>query len=322
MARLTKINGTYHVRVRRKGHKTQCASFKRKADAELWAADVERRLKLGTLIEDDIRLADLIERYGREVSPTKRSAYNEPYRLKVLLQSPIAQVMLRNLSPQHVAQFRDERLTQVSCGTCRRDLNLLSHVLTIADREWGYTLITNPVSRIRKPPDSRPRDRRLRAGEEQRLLAACRQIIHPQWEPLVTLAIETGMRRGELLSLDWQYVHLERQFLRLPMTKNGEMRDVPLSSKAISVLAGLSPKESGEVFLMDEWSHARFWRQSMRLANIVGLRFHDLRHEATSRFFEKGLNVMEVATITGHKEIRMLQRYTHIGINIISNKLG
>jgi integrase len=139
----------------------------------------------------------------------------------------------------------------------------------------------------------------------------------------VALAIETGMRRGELLGLLWDNVDLERRTAFLPVTKNGESRGVPLSNRAVEVLRALPPSTNGRVFgeLTREALKQSFNRAARR-TGITGLRVHDLRHEATSRLFEKGLNVMEVAFVTGHKTLQMLKRYTHLSVTDLATTLG
>ncbi len=134
-------------------------------------------------------------------------------------------------------------------------------------------------------------------------------------------ALETAMRRGELLTLEWQDVHVAQGWVHLPDTKNGSPRDVPLSPKDQAILADLPHDLSGRVFPVHFEALKSAWRRLLGRSGVVGLRFHDLRHEATSRFFEKGLNVMEVATITGHRDLRMLQRYTHLRAEDLALKL-
>ena len=141
-------------------------------------------------------------------------------------------------------------------------------------------------------------------------------------KPLVELAIETTMRRGEMLSLQWRDADLERQTVFVAITKNGDSGQIPLSLKAISVISNLPRDVGGKVFPVSPNALRGVWRRTIKKLNIENLRFHDLRHEATSRFFEKGLNVMEVAAITGHKDLRMLQRYTHLRAEDLAKKLG
>ena len=130
------------------------------------------------------------------------------------------------------------------------------------------------------------------------------------------------MRRGELLNLTWEHVDLDLRVAHLNMTKNEPKRDVPLSSEAINLLRSLPHDISGKVFPLTAAALRGLWNRACRRKGITDLHFHDLRHEAPSRFFEKGLNVMEVATITGHKDLRMLQRYTHLRAEDLAKKLG
>ena len=139
----------------------------------------------------------------------------------------------------------------------------------------------------------------------------------------VKLALETVMRQGELLRLHWEYIDLNRGTAHLPDTKNGEARTVPLSSTAIAVLRALPRALHGDVFRgVTTEAVKRSYMRAIRRAGIKDLRFHDLRHEATTRLFEKGLNIMEVASITGHKDLRMLRRYTHLKAEDLAQKLG
>jgi integrase len=192
----------------------------------------------------------------------------------------------------------------------------------VARKEWGIYIL-NPVRDIKLPPGGRPRDRRLQAGGEARLFAACREARNRWLLPLVQLALETAMRQGELLRLHWEYIDLNRRTAHLPDTKNGEARTVPLSSTAIAVLRALPRTLHGDVFRgVTTEAVKRSYMRATRRACIKDLRFHDLRHEATTRLFEKGLNIMEVASVTGHKDLRMLRRYTHLKAEDLARKLG
>jgi len=166
---------------------------------------------------------------------------------------------------------------------------------------------------IRRPAPPRGRDRRLEAGEEQRLLDAADNGRSEYMLPLIILAIETAMRQGEMLSLTWSDIDLDKRIAHLDMTKNGESRDVPLSTRALEALQTLKGMQidarvipSTRSAVQQAWGHLR------RRTGIPDLRFHDLRHEGVSRLLERGLNVIETATISGHKELRMLQRYSHL----------
>jgi integrase len=188
--------------------------------------------------------------------------------------------------------------------------------------EWGFNLPSNPVANLRKPPQAKGRSRRLERDEEARLLEACRRSSNPFLAPLVCLAIETAMRRGELLGLSWEHVRLDEFCVHLPITKNGDSRDVPLSPRAREIIRCLPVSLTGNVFPIHPEALKGLWRRATRNAGITDLHFHDLRHEAASRFFEKGLNVMEVATITGHKDVRMLKRYVQLRPIDLARKLA
>ena len=199
---------------------------------------------------------------------------------------------------------------------------MISETINIAIKEWGNPLKRNPVQLVRKPPSNRNRNRRLENGEAQSLLAAAAKSKNIWLIPIIEFALETAMRRGEILGLRWTDVDMERRTLHLPITKNGESRTVPLSIRARQALEGLPRDITGKVFPLSRTALRDLWNRACQRANIEDLNFHDLRHEATSRFFEKGLNVIEVASITGHKDPRMLMRYTHLRAEDLAKKLG
>lgn len=130
------------------------------------------------------------------------------------------------------------------------------------------------------------------------------------------------MRQGELLSLKWKDVNLVRRVAYLSETKNSEAREVPLSSIAVTVLSKLPRRIDGKVFGVSGAHVSKTFRETCKKLKIEDLRWHDLRHEACSRLFEKGLNPMEVASISGHKTLQMLKRYTHLKAENLALKLG
>jgi integrase len=147
----------------------------------------------------------------------------------------------------------------------------------------------------------------------------------PLLKQLVILAIETGMRRGELLGLQWEHVQFAKRIVHLPLTKNGESRDVPLSRRATDTLAALSKNRQPNadlVFPMSGNSVRLAFEHLRARAKMSNFHFHDLRHEAITRLFERGLNIAEVSAISGHKELKMLQRYTHLRAIDLVSRLG
>ena len=327
MATFEKRGNFWRVKIRRIGLPAQTRTFDDKTLAQRWARGVETEMDQGIAVDRRIAerttLAEVLERYRREVTPTKRGAADENLRLKAMAQRPFARIRMAALTSSHLAAYRDERLKVVSGATVNREFNVLSHAIDTARREWDIYLPVNPCTLVRRPPQGRPRNRRLQGDEEQRLLAACRAARNPWLAHFVALAIETGMRRSELLGLLWTNVDIERRIALLPMTKNGESRGVPLSGRAVGILRTLPPSSTARVFgeLSVEALKLSF-KRAVRRAGIDGLRLHDLRHEATSRFFEKGLSVMEVASVTGHKTLQMLKRYTHLSAGDLAARLG
>jgi integrase len=327
MATIEKRGQFWRVKVRRAGLPAQTRTFDSKTLAQQWARGVESEIDKGIVVDrrvaQRLSLAEILERYRHEVTPSKRGAADENLRLKAMAQRPFARIRTSALTSSHLAAYRDERLKVVSGAIVNREFSVLSHAIDTARREWDVYLPTNPCTLVRRPPQGRPRDRRLQGDEEQRLLAACRGARNKWLAHFVALAIETGMRRGELLGLSWDNVDLERRTAFLPVTKNGESRGVPLSSRAVTVLRGLPASSSGRVFgELTPLALRQSFNRATRRAGITGLRLHDLRHEATSRFFEKGLNVMEVASVTGHKTLQMLKRYTHLSVTDLATRLG
>jgi integrase len=301
------------VQIRRQGHQPS-RTFRLRTDAKLWARQVEAELDRGGLPTDSRKLrshslADLLKRYEAEVVPRKRSADREVYMLRVILRHPVAQVSLHLLTTTEIAKYRDHRLALVKGDTVRRELAIVRHCIEVARNEWGFVLPSNPVQQVKMPRAGNPRERRVETSR-------CR------WLPaVIQLAVETGMRRSELLAMRWDDLDLEARTVVLRNTKNGFPRTVPLSTRALNVIND-TPRCGPTVFIVSANALRLAWERLRRRAGVLELRFHDLRHEAVSRFFEKGLNVPEVAMISGHRDLRMLFRYTHPKPEEVATKLS
>jgi integrase len=330
MATIRKLRGRWQAQVRRRGMKPRAKSFDSKSEAERWARDLETQVdRFGaapdTKILESTTLGDLLLRYQREITPKKRGHVQESQRIDVLLRHDLAHRTLIGLSAADLAAYRDERLQTVSPATALREIAILSHVLEVAMRDWGLPLARNPAKAIRRPQINNARERRLRSDEEARLLAACDTGRTPCMKTLLIVASDSGMRRGELLGLRWSDLALDRGIASLTLTKNGSARQVPLTVRAMAALRSLqidafTPDD--RVFPLSAGALEQAWRRLCERAGISGLRFHDLRHEAVSRLFEKGLNVVEVATISGHRELKMLKRYTHLDAGDLVARVG
>ena len=218
------------------------------------------------------------DRYRKEITSKKRGREQEEYRIKQMMRHSISLKEITVLSPTHFAYYRDERLKQVSPTTVRKECALFSHALNIAKNEWGCLIGNNPLSMIKLPINNPSRTRRLLKGEYEALKHACKQNQNPWFYPLFILAIETGMRRSELLNIEWQNININNSLCRVLYTKNGEERIIPLSSKAIEVLKQLPRAIKGKVFPLNKTTVRSLWERTCKKTNIKGLRFHDLRH--------------------------------------------
>ncbi len=328
MATIRKLRGRWQGQVRRKGMQPRAKSFDSKSEAEKWARNLEAELdRCGSMpdtrLAEQMTLHDLLTRYRREITPIKRGAVMEGFRIGAMLKRAICYRTMALLTPADIALYRDERLKTVSGSTVLKELNVLGHAIDIARKEWGVHLPQNPCRMIRRPTPSRPRDRRLQEGEEQKLLDAADTGRNPYMRSLIILALETAMRQGELLSLAWGDIDFGRRIVHLDMTKNGESRDVPLSKRALETLQRLAEERTGDLVLpISKSSAGQAWGHLRGRAGSPDLHFHDLRHEAVTRLLERGFNVIETATISGHKELRMLQRYSHLRAVDLVDRLG
>lgn len=340
MATVRKRNGKWQAQVRRSGHPSRARSFTTKPEAQRWIRDVEAELdaaetrpvtgaQAGAKLLASTTIADLLTRYRDTVTPRKRGHIPEINRLNAFLGQPWASLPLSDTTPQVFSRYRDDRAGHVSPGTIIRELGLLRSVFETARDEWDVPLPANPVAKVRKPTAPEGRTRRLVDGELDSLLKPS-SIGRTIWlRAAIQLAIETGMRRGELLNVRWSDVDLRAGLLTIPRTKTGISRRIPLTSKAVSILTerqhAPGARNEERVFCVKPDAFQLAWqrcklRASRSKPDILDLRFHDLRHEAVSRFFELGLSTAEVALISGHRDMRMLFRYTHLKPESIAMK--
>jgi integrase len=325
MPTIRKRGETWQVQVRRSGYPALARSFATRADAVAWAREKERaidRAELPTNIKELKRLtvADLLRRYEQEITPKKRGSVFERSRIRGLLAHRMAQTALSNLSGATATLYRDDRLKVVKAPTVRRELVVLRHVFEVARREWGLPLNQNPVRRIKLPQDGPSRERRLLGGDEAKLYAAISKRSAWYLRPFIVLLVETGMRRGELLSIRWRDIDFTQRTLFILKTKNGYSRRIPLTPKALRTFRSLRRQDERVFPLTANAIRLAFERLRVR-AGLTDLHLHDLRHEAISRFFELGLSLAEVMLISGHREPRMLSRYIHLQPKLIATKL-
>lgn len=354
----------WEAQIRRRGYPAQSKTFETKAEAEAWANMIESEMSRGVWVSrseaEATTLFEALTRYEVEVVPAKKGAAQEESVLRACKAEELAKRPLAAIRSADVARLRDHWLKDYKPATVLRRLAVLSHVFSIARKEWGMESLSNPVELVRKPQPNNARTRRIAAGdpasdaldaddaksdrgaqdgELERVVAASGSAALPA---IIWLAVETAMRRGEIVSMRWEHVDLRRRVAHLPATKNGSARDIPLSSRAVAVLQSLKnavddakDKTAGDeeahierVFTIRGDAITRAFERAVARARklyvdeckmamqrpdgkfLTDLRFHDLRHEATSRLATI-FPMHELTKITGHKDPRMLMRYYH-----------
>lgn len=314
MASIRKKNGRWQAQVRSRVHGSISKTFHKKADAEYWAKEQEALMQSGQWQKPglhNLTIGDMIEEYARRVTPQKRGKDTELRRLKrLLVEKPLMSVLLKEAHPPIFASFRDRRLGD-GVRACQYDLVLLRHACNMARIEWGWPIGDNPLTLIRMPKNNPPRERRLKPGEYELLQFKVRESRCWYLWPVINIAIETAMRRGEILGLKWEHIDWESKRALLPLTKNGRSRWVPLSGRVIQHLEDV-PSSKNLVFPVTDIAFRQAWDRLRKRAGLTDLTFHDLRHEAISRKFEGGMRIPEVMAISGHKTASQLFRYVQV----------
>ncbi|HUW98899.1 MAG TPA: site-specific integrase [Acidiferrobacter sp.] len=318
----------WQAHIRRRGYPAQVRTFDTKAEAQAWAAGIENEIARGVFLSrteaENTTLAGALDRYLVEIVPQKKNADREGRRVKAFQDRPLARRSMASIQGKDIANFiRDRQAAGAGPNTVRLDLALLSHVFNIARKEWGMGSLSNPVELVRKPKLPPGRNRRFVDDEQDRLLAAA-TTYGGEIGPLITWAIETAMRRGEIAAMRWERIDWQTHVLTVPWeeTKTSEARGVPLSRAALAVLESLPRKVDGLVWSLSPDSISQAFERVCERAGIKDLTFHDLRHEAASRLTERGLGLLQVKAITGHKTVQMLGKYTHLRAEDLVGKLG
>lgn len=278
-------------------------------------------MQLITVPTQSDHLEVILDFYLKTVSINKKSYKTEVYRIRTL-RNLLGKIKFNEIVPLHVISYRDHRLSMhhprnktktLSGATVKLELMLLSHVFNTAITEWGMDGLKNPILKIKKPKVNPGRTRRLSEQEERNLLNGALKHQNSELYAIVVLALETAMRQGEILSIEWGNINWDKHTVTLPVTKNGDSREVPLSRAAYEILKGyMTPQKEGRVFTYTSSGLKSTWRDLVNTLKIENFHFHDLRHCAISSLLERGLNSIEVASISGHKSMAMLKRYAHI----------
>ena len=328
MANIRRRQGRWQAQVRRKGYSQVTKTFTSKEASKRWIKAVETDMERGEFKPRlDMTVGQLIKRYQTDIIPKQKAHQSALVRCR-RLRRMLGKINLSDLSPAHLASYRDERLKSIKPNTLKRELSILSSAINTAIIDWGIPIPSNPVAMTRIPKYDDSRDRRLKDGEEEKLLA----IAKPVYRRAIIIAVETAIRRGELLNIRKSHINFDKQTLHIPETKTDTPRTIPLSTRAIKALRDqiksisdanvVQMERDPKLFSMSAPMFRHEIHKYRVKLDMEDWRFHDLRHEATSRLFERGLNVMEVALVTGHQDLRMLKRYTHLRAEDLVERLG
>ncbi len=325
---------SYRVKVRLKGYPVQTATFERSTDAKKWASSIESAIKEGrhfrTSEAKRHTLSDLIDRYIRDVLPSKAKSEKKQKALLGWWREQMGSYALADVTPALIAEYRDKlaggitvRGKQRNPATVVRYMAALSVAYTQAVNEWGW-IDASPMQKVKKPTESRGRVRFLSDEERARLLKACKESSNPYLYTVVVLALSTGMRQGEIMGLTWDVVDLQKGRAILHETKNGERRAVALTGHALELLKDLSKvRRIDNKFLFPSKEIAPQkpqkpmdlrapWESALKKAEISDFKFHDLRHSAASYLAMNGASLAEIAEVLGHKTLQMVKRYAHL----------
>lgn len=320
MASIRKDRGKWRAEIYRRGIR-KSKSFPTKQQAKDWASRTEYLLDNGEAVAARMTFGEVLERYVREVSPGKRGRRWEETKVNRLRRDPIWHVRLGDLDAATFSDWRDNRLTEVSAATVLREMNFLSAVMSCARRDWGL-IGSNPLSDVRRPKPPPPRDRLPTPDEFERLAIAAGDDLtqtRARAYHAFLFACETAMRAGEICGLTWDRLDLERRVARLDRTKNGTSRDVPLSSAAVDLIRALP--HADPVFGLTSKTLDASFRKVREMAGVEGLHFHDSRAEALTRL-SRIVDVLTLARIAGHKDIKMLMVYYRESPEDIAKRLG
>jgi integrase len=319
MASFRKLKSGYRAEIARNGVR-KSKVFPTKQEAKDWAARAEYEILNGDKVAAKMRLGELFDRYGREVSPSKRGHRFEVFRLEKFGRDAIAQIRLEDLTAEDFAKWRDQRLKEVAPASVIREMQIMSSVLNVARREWGLISV-NPLTDVRKPTKPQPRDRlptsaeieamQFSAGDDLSKMTA--RAFHA-----FKFAMESAMRAGEIAGLEWDRVDLGRRVALLTHTKNGRSREVPLSSGAVSLLEALPKLDP--VFGLSSRQLDVLFRKLRDRAGVEGLTFHDSRHAAITALSRK-LDVLALARMVGHTDLRQLRVYYNESAEELAKRL-
>jgi integrase len=274
--------------------------------------------------EEERTFNNLMERYMEEHSKPKKKSWLRDEISISHLNPFFGSSTLQEISPDMISRYKTKRYTEnAKPATINRELALAKHAFNLGLKEWGWCK-TNPFSMVKMEKENNARDRILAYEEEERLLNVC-----PEWlKDLVTFALHTGARMGEILELTWKDIDLFRRVVVIRQGKTGQTKTIPLTTTALEILKAKAkvrhlhsnlvfPSQSGT--RISNRNLERAFTGALNKAKVEGLRFHDLRHTFASRLAMAGKDLYLIQRLLGHREPRMVQRYAHHSIESLRN---
>ena len=322
---------TYRARIRLKGAPEMSESFPSRRKAVAWAARMEADIKSGRYFgreeHKERTFGEFIDRYIERELPKNPKAFRKLQQQLTWWKRQLEDYFLCHITPPMISDLKHRLLSETtprgslrSTSTANRYLAALSKAFTIAVREWGW-LRENPIQKVSKFQEGKPRERFLSKEEIARLLAVCKNSKSPHLYAVTLFAISCGARKGEILGLRWQDIDFDRATATFKATKNGELRSVPLSAPILEYLRSERLKR----FIFSEYVFPSIdgqcpadirtaWENAVEEAELPGVCFHILRHTCASHLAMSGASTLEIAAVLGHKTLAMVKRYSHLSV--------
>ena len=322
MATIRRSGSGWQALIRRKNHVgPRSKTFPSEYLARCWAEAVEESAADKKTGKIPITLKDAIVAYINGPLLEHRSADNERYSLQAMASSWIGDIPLKLLEIRHLATWRDEKLLKVKPNTVMRELRIIRVLIDWVRDERGAEIIANPARSLKVRGTGDARMPFFTRDDERRLLNGLRELSNPEHLKLTKLALMTGFRRSELLSMNWENIDRNRSIIHLKrkncaaVHNSGEVRIAPITDGAMKFLRGFKNK-NGKVLKLTKGSARYGFDKARRSAGLTNLRFHDLRHIAISRMWSDGMNALQISACSGHRDLKMLMRYSHYQLSL------
>lgn len=324
MASIRYRNNLYQVQIRLKNNSLS-KSFLTLQSARHWACIEEARIlkESNPLYKYKPKsLSEVLIKYQNCILAKKEKNHPDRWIVQAFLRLDWVQNPIDQLSVQDIADYRDQRLKTIKSSSLHRQFFVLRHALNIARREWDWDVPEGLFKRVRIPLKPLKAIRRITDEQQEKLLCTCLKMGRKDMHFIVLISLRTALRRSEILSLEWKDIDCEKRLITVHQTKNGHHRTLPIAIDLYLLLLKTARAEEGRLFTLSPNAVRLAFDRIRRRAGLKVIRFHDLRHEAISSFFEMGLTVPEVAMISGHRTLSVLMRYSHGQLDRICSKIN